>query len=203
MAIVVTGGAGFIGSMVCRKLVQAGREVVAIDSLANGRRELLDSLGEGIRVEVADIRDSQAMRKIVSDASPEAVCHLAALHFIPYCNAHPEETVDVNIRGTLNVLEACKAEQVGMVVIASTTAVYPICESSNRETDAPGPLDIYGVTKRCNEDLGRLYVAETGAPCIAARIFNAVGSNETNPHLVPHLAGQTESRTDECVIRQS
>jgi len=77
-----------------------------------------------------------------------------------------------------------------MMVIASTAAVYDISDEPCRETDIPRPLDIYGISKYTCEWLGQLYAAQTGAPCIAARIFNAVGPNETNPHLVPELLNQ-------------
>lgn len=190
MAVVITGGAGFIGSMLCRLLVERGEEVVVIDSLRNGRRELIDALGPKVRLLDMDIRDSEGMRKIVKDICPKGLCHLAAIHFIPYCNQHPIEALDINVQGTLSVLEACKAAPPEMVVTASTAAVYGICDEPCQETDAPGPLDIYGVSKHTCEQLTWLYSANTGAPCIAARIFNAVGPNETNLHLVPQLINQ-------------
>jgi UDP-glucose 4-epimerase len=190
MPIVVTGGAGFIGSMLCRLLVERGDDVVVIDSLRNGRRELIDALGPKARLLEVDIRDVEAVRRITKDVRPQGVCHLAAIHFIPYCNQYPLEALDINVRGTLSVLEACKAAAPQMVVIASTAAVYGICDAPCRETDTPGPLDIYGVSKYTCEQLARLYSEDTGASCIAARIFNAVGPNETNLHLVPQLINQ-------------
>jgi len=186
----VTGGAGFIGSMLCRKLVEAGREVVVLDNLVNGRRELVDQLGPRARLIVADIRDEQAVNRAVGEALPRVVVHLAAIHFIPYCIAHPQESIAVNVTGTLNVLEACRVAQTERVVVASTAAVYPVTDQPNRETDPVGPVDIYGITKYTCELLAELYVRQTSRPCTAARIFNAVGSNETNPHLVPALVEQ-------------
>ena len=94
------------------------------------------------------------------------------------------------MQGTLSVLEACKVAPPEMVVIASTAAVYGICDEPCRETDSPGPLDIYGISKHACEQLAWLYSSDTGSPCIAARIFNAVGPNETNLHLVPQLINQ-------------
>jgi UDP-glucose 4-epimerase len=190
MSIMITGGAGFIGSMLCKLLVERGEDIVVIDSLRNGRRELVDALGPGARLLKVDIRDSEAVRAIVEDVRPRGVCHLAAIHFIPYCNQHPLEALDINVQGTLSVLEACKAAPPEMVVIASTAAVYGICDEPCRETDTPGPLDIYGISKHSCEELAWLYNADTGSPCIAARIFNAVGPNETNAHLVPELINQ-------------
>ena len=190
MSIVVTGGAGFIGSMLCRFLVERGDDVVVIDNLRNGRRELIDVLGHKARLLEIDIRDTEAVCRIIKDMRPQGVCHLAAIHFIPYCNQHPLEALDINVQGTLSVLEACKAVPPKMVLIASSAAVYDICDEPCRETDVPQPLDIYGVSKHTCEQLAQLYTAETEAASIAARIFNAVGPNETNPHLVPQLINQ-------------
>lgn len=190
MSIIVTGGAGFIGSMLCKLLVERGDDVVVIDNLRNGRRQVVDALGPKAHLLEVDIRDTEAVRKIIKDVHPESLCHLAAIHFIPYCNAHPLEAMDINVQGTLSVLEACKIVPPKMVVIASTAAVYDICDGPCRETDVPRPLDIYGVSKHTCEQLARLYTADTEAPCIAMRIFNAVGPNETNLHLVPQLLNQ-------------
>jgi len=190
MPIVVTGGAGFIGSMLCKLLVERGDDVIVIDNLRNGRRELIDVLRPKARLLKVDIRDTETVCKIITDTRPQGVCHLAAIHFIPYCNQHPMEALDINVQGTLSVLEACKAAPPKMVVIASTAAVYGISDKPYRETDIPQPLDIYGVSKYTCEQLTQLYAAQTEAPCIAARIFNAVGPNETNPHLVPQLINQ-------------
>jgi UDP-glucose 4-epimerase len=190
MSIIVTGGAGFIGSMLCRLLVERGDEVIVLDSLRNGRRELIDALGPRARLLKVDIRDSETVRRIIKDTRPQRLCHLAAIHFIPYCNRHPLEALEINVQGTLSVLEACKTAPPETVVIASTAAVYGIGDTPCAETDAPAPLDIYGISKHTCEQLAWLYSAGTGAPSIAARIFNAVGPNETNLHLVPQLINQ-------------
>jgi UDP-glucose 4-epimerase len=190
MSVIVTGGAGFIGSMLCRLLVEQGENVVVIDNLSNGQRKLIDVLGPKARLLETDIRDTEAVRKIIKDVRPRGLCHLAAIHFIPYCNKYPLEALDINVQGTLSVLEACKVNPPDMVVVASTAAVYGICDEPCRETDTPGPLDIYGISKHTLEQLAWLYSSDTGAPCIAARIFNAVGPNETNLHLVPQLINQ-------------
>jgi UDP-glucose 4-epimerase len=176
--------------MLCRLLVERGDDVVVIDSLRNGRRELIDVLGPKARLLEVDIRDTEAVGKIITDTHAQGVCHLAAIHFIPYCNQYPLEALDINVQGTLSVLEACKRAPPKMAVVASTAAVYGVGDEPCRETDAPKPLDIYGISKHTCEQLAWLYSADTGAPCIAARIFNAVGPNETNLHLVPQLINQ-------------
>jgi UDP-glucose 4-epimerase len=190
MSVIVTGGAGFIGSMLCKLLVERNDEVVVIDNLRNGRREFIDALGQKVTLLEVDIRDTEKVSKIIKDVRPKSLCHLAAIHFIPYCNQHPLEAMDINVQGTLSVLEACKDAPLEMVVVASTAAVYDICDVPCRETDIPLPLDIYGISKLTCEHLARLYTAQTEMPCNAARIFNAVGPNETNPHLLPQMINQ-------------
>jgi UDP-glucose 4-epimerase len=98
--------------------------------------------------------------------------------------------MDINVLGTLNVLEACKEVTPEMIVVASTAAVYGISDFPCKETEQPAPLDIYGISKYSCELLAQQYTRDTGGPCIAARIFNAVGPNETNPHLIPQLLNQ-------------
>ncbi len=190
MSVIVTGGAGFIGSMLCKLLAERNDEVVVIDNLRNGRRELIDALGQKVTLLEVDIRDTEKVSKIIKDVRPKSLCHLAAIHFIPYCNQHPLEAMDINVQGTLSVLEACKGAPLEMVVVASTAAVYDICDEPCQETDIPLPLDIYGISKLTCEHLARLYAAQTEMPCNSARIFNAVGPNETNPHLLPQLINQ-------------
>lgn len=190
MSIVITGGAGFIGSMLCKLLVERGDDIYVIDNLRNGRRELIDDLGSKARLLEIDIRDTAAVRRVIKDVRPQSVCHLAAIHFIPYCNQHPLEALDINVQGTLSLLEACKAAPPEMVMVASTAAVYGISDQPCLETDVPDPLDIYGISKQTCEQLAWLYSADTEAPCIATRIFNAVGPNETNLHMVPQLINQ-------------
>jgi UDP-glucose 4-epimerase len=190
MAFIITGGAGFIGSMLCKILAEQGEEVVVIDNLRNGQRELITALKPEVQLFEVDIRDTVSVQKIIKDIRPRGVCHLAAIHFIPYCNRFPIEAMDINVQGTLSILEACKAAPPEMVVVASTAAVYGIGDEPYSETDRPEPIDIYGISKYTCEQLAKLYTANTGAPSIAARLFNAVGPNETNPHLVPQLLNQ-------------
>ncbi|HRH37966.1 MAG TPA: NAD(P)-dependent oxidoreductase, partial [Flavobacteriales bacterium] len=116
---------------------------------------------------------------------------LAAIHFIPYCNAHPVEAADINIRGTINVLDACAATKtVEQVFVASTAAVYPIAAGAMDEDHSTGPMDIYGITKLATEKLASEFHLRTRIPTITGRFFNAFGPNETNPHLFPEIQRQ-------------
>lgn len=188
-AILVTGGAGFIGSTLCRTFLEAGRRVVVFDNLSFGKRAHL-SEHPSLQFVEGDLRDAPAVRRLIEEHAPQVVCHLAALHFIPYCNAHPEETIEVNVAGTRALLDACRETRPARLVFASTAAVYPVAGSPFAEDHATGPMDIYGASKLIGEELCRLFSLETGVSTGLARFFNAFGPNETNPHLIPDILAQ-------------
>jgi UDP-glucose 4-epimerase len=187
--ILVTGGAGFIGSALIGHLKERGHEVYVVDDLSFGRRELVDLPDD--RFFVQDIRDRAAMRRILEQVAPDKVLHLAAVHFIPYCNQHPAEATDINISGTMSVLDACAGTtSVKQVFVASTAAVYPIHNGPLAEDHEVGPLDIYGITKLATERIAAEYHHRTGVTVVIGRFFNAFGPNETNPHLIPEIQRQ-------------
>ena len=184
--VLITGGAGFIGSALSKHLQELGHEVYVLDDLSFGRRELA-GVDDAHFLKV-DIRDRAATQRAIARVDPQWVLHLAAIHFIPYCNQHPVEAADININGTINVLDACvDAEQ---VFVASTAAVYPIADGAVREDHPTGPLDIYGITKLATERLASEFHLRAGVPTIVGRFFNAFGPNETNPHLIPEVQQQ-------------
>jgi UDP-glucose 4-epimerase len=185
--VLVTGGAGFIGSHVVDELVARGDDVHVIDNFFNGRREHLD-LAEN-RIHEGDLRDHAWMKETLAKIAPERVFHLAAIHFIPYCNEHPTDAVMINIQGTQNLLDALPAS-VERLFFASTAAVYPPKEGEHVESDPIDPMDIYGATKAAGEALVRGWGAGSGKAVAVGRLFNAVGHRETNPHLLPDILVQ-------------
>lgn len=188
-AALVTGGAGFIGIHVVEELIRHGFKPYVFDNLSFGRRSLVPV--DDDHFIVGDIRDLKAVESAFRQCSPQVVIHLAAIHFIPYCNEHPYEAADVNIRGTMNVLDiAAKASSVQHLIFASTAAVYPVTDDPVPETAATGPLDIYGLSKLTGERLCRCFHLETGVKTTVVRFFNAFGLKETNPHLIPEIHKQ-------------
>ena len=121
MKTLVTGGAGFIGCAVIDKLQREGHEIFVIDNLSFGKREFINVPDSNFFH--VDILDREKVDKIFADIKPEIVIHLAAVHFIPYCNQHPYESSDINIRGTTHILNACRKNGVGKIFFASTAAV--------------------------------------------------------------------------------
>lgn len=193
--IVVTGGAGFVGSHLSAALADAGATVRVIDDLSAGKREFVD---DRCALSVVDVRDHDAVADVFETFDPDLLVHLAAIHFIPYCNSNPQETFEVNVMGTRTVLE-CAREHADLeaIVFASTAAVYASGGHAHREDEMPGPMDIYGQTKLVGEDLLAQYHRDTGVPCVAARLFNVYGPNETNPHLIPEIFEQVAEGTEE------
>ena len=187
--VLITGGAGFIGSALSKELQQQGHEVFVLDNLSFGKRHLAGV--DDADFFAVDIRDRAATRQVLDTVQPHWVLHLAAIHFIPYCNQHPVEAADINISGTINVLDACS--NVEQVFVASTAAVYPIADGAMHEAHPTGPLDIYGITKLATEKLASEFHLRTGVPTTVGRFFNAFGPNETNPHLIPEIQQQVLS----------
>ncbi len=192
MITLITGGAGFIGSAIVPVLRKEGYDVFVLDNLSFGNRKYIDVPDNHFFL--TDIRNFEKVRSVMELVHPDFVIHLAAIHFIPYCNQHPLEAADTNIRGTMNILDAARSfPEVKKVLFASTAAVYPIFDGPLSEEHMLLPLDIYGLSKLTGESLCRKYFLETGVDTIVCRFFNAFGPNETNPHLIPEIEKQLRS----------
>ncbi len=189
MRTLITGGAGFIGSAIVPELKKDDYEIFVLDNLSFGNRDFIDIPDNHFFL--ADIRDIKVVNEIITQLKPEIVVHLAAIHFIPYCNQHPFEAADINIRGIINVLDACRElTSLEKIFFASTAAVYPISDDAVNENHEVLPLDIYGLSKLAGEHLFKKFWLETGIDTIICRFFNAFGPNETNPHLIPEIEKQ-------------
>jgi len=186
--ILITGGAGFIGSAVIQHLQKTNHEIFVIDNLSFGDRKFI-SIPDANFFEV-NILDKQRVHTVITGIRPNIIIHLAAIHFIPYCNEHPYDSSDINIRGTMHVLDAAKSAGVEKVLFASTAAVYPIYDDAVSELNEVGPLDIYGLSKLTCERLCNEFHLVTKIPTVVCRFFNAFGPNETNPHLIPEIQKQ-------------
>lgn len=190
--ILITGGAGFIGSAIFKELNQSNNKIYVIDDLSFGNRNFINIEGQNFFKN--DIRDREKIEKIILDINPDWIIHLAAIHFIPYCNENPYEAADINILGTMNILEAAKkCSNLKKFFFASTAAVYPIYDEAVTEGHEVKPLDIYGLTKQTGEHLCKKFFLEKNIDTVICRFFNAFGPNETNPHLIPEIQEQINS----------
>jgi UDP-glucose 4-epimerase len=187
--ILITGGAGFIGSAVISELQKHNYDIYVIDNLSFGNRKFINIPDN--KFFNIDILDKTKIEEIILTIKPNKIIHLAAIHFIPYCNQNPFESSNINIQGTINILNsAAKLNTLESILFASTAAVYPISDNAVRENDLINPLDIYGLSKLAGEHLCNEFYLKTKTPTIICRFFNAFGPNETNPHLIPEIQNQ-------------
>ena len=176
MKTVVTGGAGFIGSNIVRLLVEEGHAVIAFDNLSSGYESNLHPFS-GVRFIRGDVRDTEAVRDAIDGA--EVVFHLAASVGNKRSIEHPIEDSQVNVIGTLNVLEAAKHWGVRKLVFSSSAGIFgelktlPIREDHPVEPDSP-----YGASKLCAEKMCLAYAKLYGLQVACLRYFNVYGPNQ-------------------------
>lgn len=172
--ILVTGGAGFIGSELVRQLIAGGSHVTVVDNLANGRREnLLGLPEEGLRLETADIRDLPRMRELLSGM--DIVYHLACLG-VRHSIHSPVENHEVNATATLHLLQASQDAHVDRFVHVSSSEVYGTAISVPMAEDHPTfPMTVYGGAKLAGEAYARAFYRTYGYPTVVVRPFNTYG----------------------------
>ena len=192
MAILVLGGAGYIGSHTALELVKAGNEVVIADNLVTGYRK---AIPEGAKFYEGDIRDSDFLDNLFHQEKIDAVIHFAAYSLVGESVTNPLKYYDNNLYGTKVLLEAMVKNNVGKIVFSSTAATYgepeniPILES-----DRTCPTNPYGETKLAMEKMFKWTAEAHGLRYVSLRYFNACGADESgtigeahNPesHLIP------------------
>jgi len=185
---VVTGGLGFIGNELVRQLLRAGEDVVILDNRNRVAPDISDLVAT--KVIQVDLTEHEQVASILADLKPQTVFHLAAIHFIPECNANPERTLRVNVEATMGLLRACAAAGVRHFLYASSGAVYADSPLPLTEDSPIGPVDIYGWSKWFGEELCRWQAASSELKVTICRFFNTYGPRETNAHVVPEILSQ-------------
>jgi nucleoside-diphosphate-sugar epimerase len=179
MKYLVTGGAGFIGSHLSTELATRASsrhdEIVILDNFSSGKRENLAGLP--VRIITGDIRDLAVVRKAVQGV--DTIFHLAALCSVARSMEDPVDTHNVNVTGTLNVLEAARLEGVRRVVLASSSAVYGDSEALPKHEGMPtAPMSPYAISKLIGEEYCELYWQTYGLETVALRYFNVFGPRQ-------------------------
>jgi UDP-glucose 4-epimerase len=175
MRAVVTGGAGFIGSHVVERLVARGDEVHVLDDLSKGKRE---NVAAGATLHVADIRNPDAVFDAVR---PEAVLHLAAQADVRVSVEQPALDADVNVVGTVRILEAARRHGAHVVFASTGGAIYGECDGPASEEAPRRPLAPYGASKLCGEEYLATYNRLYGTHHVSLRFGNVYGPRQ-QPH---------------------
>lgn len=174
MKVLVTGGAGYIGSHVVRQLGEAGHDIVVFDNLSTGYRWAVTA-GELV---VGDLADEAALEALFSRHQFEAVLHFAANIVVPESVANPLKYYGNNTRNTLNLLKAVQAHGVPYMVFSSTAAVYGMPEQTVLTEDLPlAPINPYGASKMMSERMIMDLAAASGLNYVILRYFNVAGAN--------------------------
>jgi nucleoside-diphosphate-sugar epimerase len=177
LRVLVTGGAGFIGSHIAGELATQGHEVRVLDDFSSGRRQNLDE----IEVELfeGDVRDNDLVRRAVD--AVQIIFHEAALVSVSHSLDNPLLCYDVNLMGTLNLLAAACHAGVERMVLASSAAVYATSAQPVSEGAQLAPLSPYAASKLAMEECASMYARAYGLPTVCLRYFNVYGPRQS-PH---------------------
>lgn len=198
MSVLITGGAGYIGSHTCVELINAGYEVVIIDNFSNSSPEAIKRIGKITGREIkcfnCDIRDSKGLEKIFAGNKIDAVIHFAGLKAVGESIHKPLEYYDNNIGGTVTLLESIKKAGCKKIVFSSSATVYGMKNTSPLKEDMPtgGTTNPYGTTKLYIEQILRDLYASDGEWSISLlRYFNPIGAHKSgligeNPRDIPN-----------------
>jgi UDP-glucose 4-epimerase len=171
-AILVTGGAGYIGSHVVLQLIEAGERVLVLDDLSTGFRDAVI----GAELVVGDVGDRALVAVIVGQYQVDTVMHFAARTIVPESVADPLRYYANNTCATRNLLQCCRDGGVGQIVFSSSAAVYGIPEGGRVDEDSPTtPINPYGASKLMSEWMLRDLAAAGGPRYVALRYFNVAG----------------------------
>ena len=185
MAILITGGAGYIGSHTCVEMQKAGYDVIVVDNLCNSKREVLHRVekltGKPIPFYQADIRDEEALRKIFRENEIQAVIHFAGLKAVGESVEIPLEYYDNNVAGTLTLCRVMREAGVKKIVFSSSATVYGVAEKMPLTEDMPlGAINPYGRTKLFIEEILRDISHADAEWCVSLlRYFNPIGAHES------------------------
>jgi UDP-glucose 4-epimerase len=200
MKILVTGGAGFIGSHLVEQLVQLNHSVVVLDNLLRGNK-LPKEVEDKIEMHVGDVRHIEVVSQCMTGV--DIVYHFAAVLGVDVVADHPVETMDVEVIGTRNVIQAALQHKVKQVFYASTSGIYShsaIVKTALSEDVLVDPRTSYAMAKRYNEIYLASHFEETGMNTIALRFFNVYGERQDNRMVIPRFIEQALTNEDITVF---
>ena len=204
--ILVTGGAGYIGSHACKALSKAGYNPVAYDSLENGHKWAV----KWGPLEVGNIQDQTRLDEVINDYKPEAVMHFAAYAYVGESVKNPGKYYRNNVAGTLTLLEAMRDHEIKKIIFSSTCAIYghpekiPITEDQQQH-----PINAYGSSKLMMEQIIKDFSEAHNINYVSLRYFNAAGADpecetgevhDPETHLIPLVLDVALGKSDHVKI---
>ena len=187
--ILITGGAGFIGSEVVSQLVKKNAMVTVLDNFSSGKKQYLPKK-KNLKIIKGDITDEKVISRAVKDQ--EFVIHLAALPFIPDSFYYPADFFNVNTTGSVNLLwESVQSKTVTRFVHISTSEVYGTAQRAPMDENHPtNPHSTYAVSKLAGDRVAFTLHKENGFPVVIIRPFNSYGPQYTQPYIIPEIMNQ-------------
>lgn len=192
MRILITGGAGFIGSNLAKRLVNDGHEVVILDNLLRGNKLDRETYAH-VEFYNGDVRDFELVKRLSKGC--DVIYHFAAVLGVDIVADNPVETMDVEVIGTRNVVNAAEINNVEKILYASTSGIYghSAIEKALKEEVLVDPRTSYAMAKRYNEIYLASHHEEKGLNAISLRFFNVYGENQDNRMVVPRFFEQAIS----------
>jgi nucleoside-diphosphate-sugar epimerase len=190
-AVLVAGGAGFVGSALVRELLSHGAEVVSLDNYFHGHPHNLQGVAGPLTLLHGDVLECFAIRAILDQYSIDYIFNCVGDTFVPTAYHLPQRFFDINLQGTLNLLSAATECGVRRVLCVSSTEVYGDCGREKLSEATPlNPVNTYAVSKLAADRLCFTWHLEHGLPIVIARLFNCYGPRETHPYIVPEIISQ-------------
>ena len=198
--ILVTGGAGFIGSEVVSQLIKKNAIVTVLDNFSSGKKQYLPKNNKKLKIIKGDITDEKIVKRAVKDQ--ESVIHLAALPFIPDSFYYPADFFNVNTTGSVNLLwKSIQSNSVDRFIHISTSEVYGSAQFVPMDENHPtAPHSTYAVSKLAGDRVAFTLHKENGFPVVIIRPFNSYGPKYTQPYIIPEIMNQLLNGTKELML---
>ena len=188
--VLVTGGAGFIGSTLVRELIKAGANVIVYDNLLYGDKYNLSEIEKDMTLVIGDVISGKIFDTL-KKYNIDYVFNLAAEPYIPHSYDNPEKFFQVNVNGTINLLSACRTFNVKRIIHVSTSEVYGTGQIIPMNEKHPlNPLSTYAVSKLAGDRAAFVFSYERNIPVVIVRPFNSYGPRETQPYIIPEIIRQ-------------
>ena len=170
--ILITGGAGYIGSHIVEQLLKKNVNIIILDNLVTGYKRLINKQTKFIN---GDIKNKSKLIKIINDYKIESIIHLAAYLNVNEAEKNKKKYYKNNIEGTLNLVHACKGSKVKTIIFASSCSIYGNCKGSVSEKTKPNPQGYYAYTKFKGEEIIKKYAKKYNYQYGILRYFNVAG----------------------------